>query len=399
MARLSNEDYRNSPLMRNLEANNWNNDDSNFHVFNTQDELNCYLLRSEDGEWWNEKKGCYDFERCAFNFEVDSWLAKEEFDSDVNFESAEFKSKASFKGITFKGQAKFSGCTFEKDVDFSGVKFKSNFYPCIFDSNVNFSGAKFSKSVAFFGFQKEALFDYCKFFNGGCFSNTFFRERAFFRNCNFEKNVSFKESTFKDDVFFHGTKFNRNVDFEATEFTGKFHGWDIECIGGGISFKWVNFRKKVNLSNIKVEYDGEETYIVQKQETDGINTSHFEEEVKYIGKLDLHGTNFEGNAYFYDAKINILDLTKSVIEKGIFFLNAKILFAERETLRIIKHEFKKQNNQIEGLKYHALEMEKYEDELFGIRRLLKSPFISILRDFYLVFKKGKKADKFILFIK
>jgi hypothetical protein len=90
-------------------------------------------------------------------------------------------------------------------------------------------------------------------------------------------------------------------------------------------------------------------------------------------------------------------LTKSVIEKGVYFLDATIQNSNRETWRIIKHEFIKQNNKIESLNYHALEMEEYEKELFGEKKILKFAFSRFIRDFYQVFKKGNRTNKFVIF--
>ncbi|MBE9468869.1 MAG: hypothetical protein IMY72_11215 [Bacteroidetes bacterium] len=70
-------------LIRELEASNWNENDSEFHIFNSEEELYCYIHRSEEGKWWREEYGRYDFEQCVFNFDVKQWV--NEFDTRAWF--------------------------------------------------------------------------------------------------------------------------------------------------------------------------------------------------------------------------------------------------------------------------------------------------------------------------
>ena len=168
---------------------------------------------------------------------------------------------------------------------------------------------------------------------------------------------------------FHEATLGGDAFFKDVEFMGKVNSWNLVCLKD-ISFEWANFRQKANFSDLKVEN----------------------------GLVNLHGTNFEKNAYFYNGIIHQLYLDNSVIEKGVYFLGSTIRTAKRETWRIIKHEFVKQNNKIEGLRYYALEMEEYENELFGDKKRIRFSFFSIIRDFFLVFKKGDRTNKFIVFM-
>jgi hypothetical protein len=336
----------NDDLMKELEMNNWNENGSEFHVFNSEEELCSYLHRSESGKWWREEYGRFDFEQCIFNFDVKLWV--NEFDSRACFKNAIFKESVSFKDLTFKHVADFNGCTFKKMTSFSGAVFEDDANMCSFDGDVSFHKAKFKANTYFWNhFVGEADFSYCRFKNPTDFSN-----------CLFDKDVKFHDSVFETDAFFN-----------ESEFKGKLNGWKI-TFKLNVTFKWTDFRKKANLSQLSAEN----------------------------GYVELHGSNFEQNAYFYDSKINSLDLRKSVIDKGLFFLGAEINMKERETCRIIKNEFQKQNNRIEGLKYHALEMREYEKELFGNKKHLRFAFLRFLRDFIHVFKGSNKGDKFTLFI-
>ncbi|MDN5047085.1 hypothetical protein O8C97_04440 [Aliarcobacter butzleri] len=58
-----------------------------------------------------------------------------------------------------------------------------------------------------------------------------------------------------------------------------------------------------------------------------------------------------------------LDLSNTSLPSNINFLNAELEVENRETARIIKDSFEKQNNIIEANKFYALEMEKREKEL------------------------------------
>ena len=333
--------------MRMLEKNNWNENGSEFHVFNSQEELLYYINRSKKGKWWRVEYGKFDFEQCVFNFKIIQWVNI--FENNACFKNAQFKEEVSFSNIKFMQTADFSGCTFLKYVDFQNCIFEDEFNPCSFNNIVNFKSAKFKKHVIFWGnhFLKKANFSYTKFYNG----------------------VDFSESIFYDEVRFHDSIIENNANFESVEFKGKVNSWNLKC-SKDISFKWANFREKVNFSELKV-----------------LN-----------GFTDFHGANFEKNAYFYTSNFYKIDLTKSVIDKGVYFLDAVILNLNRETARIVKHEFIKQNNKIESLKFHSLEMKEYEKELFGDKTDIKLSFFRFFRDFLSIFKKGDQSNKFIIFI-
>jgi len=336
----------NENLIKQLEDSNWNENGSKFHIFNSQEELISYLHRSE--EKCNQSEyGRYDFEQCVFNFKVIQWINI--FDAYVCFKNAIFKDEVKFNGIIFKDNVEFGGCRFLMHVDFSDCIFEKELYPSNYKSSVSFRNAKFKNHVMFLEKKFEGFAD---------FSNSYF-----------EKGVDFADSIFNDEFKICDSKIDDNCFFNGVEFKEKVNGWNLVCLKD-ISFEWANFRQKANFSDLTVEN----------------------------GLVNLHGTNFEKNAYFYNGIIQQLDLANSVIEKGVYFLGSEIRTAKRETWRIIKHEFIKQNNKIEGLKYHALEMKEYEKELFGDKKILRFSFFRFIRDFYFVFKQGDRTNKFIVFI-
>jgi len=344
------DEKKNSVQMRALQATNWNTDGSIFHKFNSKEELELYLLRDNDGEWWDEEKGRYDFEQCEFNFEIESWAWISSFDSPVIFKLASFRYKVSFKGLTFCENADFNGCTFSEPVDFSETVFKKMFWTCSFENRVSFASANFSKGVDFWG--------------------KIFYKDANFKSAVFENGVSFAESVFYGEFCFSNTRIlNGGVSFEEVEFKKKVNAWDITC-AGDMNFQWANFRDKATFSELNVR--------------------------RY--RVNFYGTNFEGNVYFYDSRIGSLELSKSVIEKGLYFLDSEINKGNRETWRIIKHQFLKQDNRIEALKYYKREMSAYELELFGEKQYFKFSIVRFFRDFIKIFSKGERINKFIVFI-
>ncbi len=222
-----------------------------------------------------------------------------------------------------KGRYYFENSQFNFDINFEN---KIDILP----SNVYFSNCIFKGKASFKGiiFQGEANFD----------------------NCTFKGQVDFTGCLFEKDVKFHNATFEKDCYFNESEFKGKVNAWKMTFIEN-VTFKWTNFRKKANLSELIAEN----------------------------GQVELYGVNFENNAYFYDSKIKRLDLKKSVIDKGLFFLGAEIKKAKRETSRIIKNEFLKQNNRIEALKYHQKEMSAYFIEL-GRNIIKPKSFYSFLKN-------------------
>ncbi|TLX71642.1 hypothetical protein E9993_19950 [Labilibacter sediminis] len=333
-------------LMKELEASNWNENGSEFHVFNNQKELYYYLQRSKDGKWWRDEYGRFDFDQCVFNFKVFQWV--QTFDDYACFTNAKFNEEVRFGGIKFQENVDFGGCEFLGHSDFSFCIFEKEFYPGSFNSSVCFSQAVFKSHVIF---------------------NVSFLGIANFSFSNFERGVDFEGSIFNQELKLHDSYFGGDAIFREVEFKGKVNSWNLSC-ENSIYFEWANFREKANFTEIEVKN----------------------------GIANFHGANFEKNAYFYSSIIYKIDLRKSVIDKGVFYLDASIQHSNRETWRIIKHEFLKQNNRIEGLKYHAYEMEEYEKELFGDKTHLKFSILRFIRDFYLILKGRNKSDKFILFI-
>jgi hypothetical protein len=83
-----------------------------------------------------------------------------------------------------------------------------------------------------------------------------------------------------------------------------------------------------------------------------------------INKLTVEGVRFDDNAIFSNSKIENLSFKNSFFRKETNFLDMRLSkVGNRETARIIKDSFEKQNNIIEANKFYALEMKEREKEL------------------------------------
>jgi|TARA_B110000240_G_scaffold180602_1_gene211731 uncharacterized protein YjbI with pentapeptide repeats len=338
----------NISIKEHLENNNWNENGSEFHIFNNQDELNYYLARDSNHHGWREEYGRFDFEQSIFNFKA---VFKDiTFNEIVSFKNAKFNFSAIFNYCKFEKNADFDGCHFKNNVAFIRSVFKEEFYtPARFEHEVDFSFAKFHRYIHF--------------------CNTTFKKNTKFNNTKFFQGADFESTTFEERFTLYDAEIYKNITFEGADFIGKVDAWKLTC-HADLNFKWANFRNKVNLSELNVNK----------------------------GNTNFHGTNFEKNGYFYNSNLSSLDLTHSVIDKSIFFLNAKIDSSNRETWRIIKHEFIKNNNKIESLHYYALEMKEFENEKFDYPKRSESKLLLFFTDLLYIFKKNHKSDKFILFV-
>ncbi|WP_323584672.1 pentapeptide repeat-containing protein [Aliarcobacter butzleri] len=172
-------------------------------------------------------------------------------------------------------------------------------------------------------------------FNSVINSDFLLNDKQYKKNDEFKLNLlNFKESTFRgkvkiqfydciQDANFYNTKFEDLADFYRTKF-----------------YK-VNF-EKTDFKNIAVFSESEFYCDVNFKYTKFLATSIFKDTV-ITGKLNLRDTIFKDEANFLDIKLSKVE--------------------SRETARIIKDSFEKQNNIIEANKYYALEMKEREKEL------------------------------------
>ncbi|CAM1364556.1 pentapeptide repeat-containing protein [Tenacibaculum xiamenense] len=283
-----------------------------FKKFNSKEDLITYINTSEK-DYSDYRNGKFDFENCEFTFEVDFSFILREFDRRVSFKGAKFERKTAFDNLIFQSNVTFENCYFNEEVSFNKTVFQGvSIFPHFFN-NANFKGAKFLSTTSFPKSYPQNI----------NLSNCFFKEELDLSYCKFDQEFNFYNSTFE-----------KTVNFEAAIFNKKVNAWNTS-FKSNLNFKWANFREKLNLTDSFIKK----------------------------GKTIFFGTNFENNVYFYNTQFKKIDLKNSVIEKGVYFLGSKIEKCNRETSRIIKNQFLKQNNRIESLKYHHKEMASYYREL------------------------------------
>ncbi|RZV18566.1 pentapeptide repeat-containing protein [Aliarcobacter butzleri] len=85
---------------------------------------------------------------------------------------------------------------------------------------------------------------------------------------------------------------------------------------------------------------------------------------KFSDDVDLKHTTFEKIVNFRESNFKKeLNLEDTIFKSNVNFLELKAKMKNRETARIIKDSFEKQNNIIESNKFYALEMKEREKEL------------------------------------
>ena len=203
------------------------------------------------------------------------------------------------------------------EVDLSYVCFKEEikekFFEYIKDRKISFANSIFEEEAYFteFKFIKEVNFEGVQFKEITNFNRVEFLEECSFENVYFMKEVEFKKTEFKNNAKFSASRFKKFASFEGTIFT---KDADFE---NSIAQDLFYFH------NIK------------------------------LGKLNLIGSHFD--------KANFLRLHNNS-DSGNIVLTKKN-FANKDTARILKSHFDKENNITETNIYFVIEQEFYIDLL------------------------------------
>ena len=274
----------------------------------------------------------YKEETLVFTEEIK--IIKKTIDKEVNFSNCIFQEDVDFSSCIFLRKSLFSyiknnqgeiitnASIFEKRVNFSKV---------IFKESVNFSGTKFSakteiddnsKIIVNFGgvkFEENIRFHYCKFCNNVTFENTTFNKLVDFYYTEFFRPQQFHLTDFFDRAIFSNTIFHQEIQFiYCRTNSNSYIGFESAEFKRGLDISRSNFNCNLNFWNITIEKKGEE-YIFKNID-----------DIKYKNDFKAH------------------DEAPSVYKQL------------RETYRIIKDNFYKQNNKIEGGKFYKRELEIYE---------------------------------------
>ncbi len=356
---------------------------SNFNPENYKIIVDDYLSYN-NGDNWNSP---IIFNNITFNKGIE--FKYYSFDNNVSFINCIFveavifgksilKKGVSFVNCIFKGNTNFWGTTFSSKSVFSESRFEgldnnfwqSHFYGDVFCENINvrsnisFSDTIFEENVYFKGaiLKGEINFSNVKFKNDPKdnieekqkkeidFSRVLFGVVTF-NNAKFEKNVRFHEAIFNSNVDFSNTSFNGLADFYLVTFKDdqQFHTTD--------------FLDRAIFSN--TTFKGETQFIYNK--VDKNSYINFES-AKFEKGLDISRANFNCNLNFWNISIQDKNISKFTRYKDDFSKHRKegtvpsVYKQIRETYRIIKDNFYKQNNKVEGLCFYEKEMNVYLEE-------------------------------------
>ena len=172
---------------------------------------------------------------------------------------------------------------------------------------------------------------------------------------NWNKSISFRKSKFYGETFFSSIKFESLIDFIGSIFYGK------------SNFINTNFNNSVFFVGTKF-YD-DTTF----------ERSIFNHVVRFLSaefhtEISFHATIFNKFSDFSEITFQQIDLSNiELYNAGLLGINGyennklvsltKTNFMNKESARILKAHFEKQNNITEANKYFAIEQELYIDEL------------------------------------
>ena len=244
-----------------------------------------------------------------------------------------------------------------------------NFSNCIFQEDVNFSGCIFGEKdkekdkekVGATSLKDKVDFKDCVFTKEADFSETIFEQ-----DTNFSRSifcvVSFQDTVFSKNVRFHETIFHNNVDFFNTSFKGLVDFYLVK-FEDNQQFHTTDFLDRAIFSN--TTFKGETQFIYNK--VDKNSYINFES-AKFEKSLDISRANFNCNLNFWNISIQDKNISKFTRYKDDFSKHRKegtvpsVYKQIRETYRIIKDNFYKQNNKVEGLCFYEKEMNVYLEE-------------------------------------
>lgn len=237
--------------------------------------------------------------------------------------------------------------------------------------------------IAFYDapFQEISNLSDCVFFEDVIFKNCSFIENTYFNNCIFKKQVYFNRSVFKSKIRFIESTFESIAHFEDTTFENL-----VDFAGSTFKepqqFLFTDFLNVAIFS--RVTFEKQVQFLYNKVSSNSIISF---ESAEFNQAIDISRANFWCKMNFWGAKIvwvsNGMGLYQTDnINKTTTKENNKAIKRLRESCRIIKNEFTKDNNIIESIKYHKEEMNLYCQELIFnnkilVRKRAKSKLVNI----------------------
>ena len=302
-------------------------------------------------------------------------LSKEQLPLEKNiniyFLEAEFFGKTNFSDIDIIPRISFRDAKFFGKVTFENSKFfaRVSFANTLFYNTINFKNIEFKKEAFFRDahFKQDTYFVGAKFENEAIFRNTKFLQNTTFKDAKFSNYANFIKSSFKENIYFTRAKFlgitsfltssfSKSSNFKNANFFGKTH-FKESYFENEVKFEKCLFFNHVDFSEITFNAD---TYFNQAEFYTFVT---FENSECHDGTFNLNNTKFHkillDNGSF--SHPNFLKLLGKENYKDIV-LNSNN-FATKESARIIKSHFEKQDNITEANKYFTIEQDLYIDEL------------------------------------
>ena len=227
-------------------------------------------------------------------------------------------------------EARYVRLQFDLDLSSKNIKEslgKVNIVDSVFEKSISLGKSTISGNTYFTKstILGDASFSRVTFSGIAVFANVKFTGKAYFIYSTFSKRADFKESIFFRTAFFLGVTFSGYTYFRRAKFNEN----------QVANFSLATFSRKTIF-----------------------------EGAKFLGETKFEGVTFS---------------------EYVQFKNAFIKSANRETFRIIKHEFLKINNRIDALDYHKREMKAYWRDLFQKKTKKRLPLhqwiIRLIKDF------------------
>ncbi|WP_323587670.1 pentapeptide repeat-containing protein [Aliarcobacter butzleri] len=174
-----------------------------------------------------------------------------------------------------------------------------------------------------------------------------------FYQCQFN-NIDLNGMLFNSNILFQNCQFN-NIDLTGTEF--KYLEFNTITKAKEIYFSSMKVNGRFELNNCTFD---DNVYFDFSEFNDNVVFT----KTVFKENINFHYTTFDKLAIFKNLNFEKnLNLEDTIFKDKTKFLKLEADVANRETARIIKDSFEKQNNIIEANKFYALEMEKREKEL------------------------------------
>lgn len=357
-------------------------------VFPNDDSLKSLGSEIREILW---RLGKIEFINCKFNcnnFRINN----NTYFTDCNFEDSLFIEP--FSRNKFNDIYRYSNCTFDKEVYVRPSNENKEvlcnlFYECNFLSNLIVRNLEFRKNIFMFP-DPVILFDNWNVNTDESVINNIFKKikkhhgfkKITISNCIFD--IDFKLNGFDDNYFKELKKYkceyelNDMIIDELEIIDTKFES-KLEIKNRSIN----NFNfKNSNISGIFDAFESEfhKAYFFKSIFKD---FAAFEK-VKFSNGLEVNKTVFEYTTFkdfsnFRNTKFpSGLDFSTANLKQEPNFLNTDINLngTDRETLRIVKNSFEKNNNKIEANRFFTYEMREYRKET----KWIKNPFRRLILD-------------------